>query len=121
MKYTFWLGETTEGYEWYEKDERDKLEKTPPRLRARLVFSMVFLLFATYISGTVVSSELTRDLPEDGKNEQGEVYIPVGGNGAVNELDYITEVSKNEDEARINELVMSYIEEQMKLLTEAEN
>ncbi len=118
MRYSFWLGELTDGYEWYEDGERRREERVPLRKRARLILSMIFLLFATYISGTVVTSELYQDVPEDEKNGITDVYIPVGGSGAVNELDYAENVSKSEEEARINELVMSYIEEQTQKLAE---
>ncbi len=110
MRYSFWLGELTEGYEWYDEKERKREEKTPPAMRIKLVFSMVFLLLATYISGAVVSSDITLGFGD--VSEEADESVSVGaGSGAVNELDYADAIAENEREARINELVNAYIEE----------
>lgn len=121
MKYSFLLGEMTEGAEWYSPEERERVASAPKKGRLTLALSMIFLLFATYLSGGIVSADTS---PEDAGDEiiADEVpFVSVMSGGAVNELDYVDVSAENEREARINELVTAYIEEHTVRFSEVEN
>lgn len=125
VKYSLLFGETTDGYEWYEPEHRKKIAGETEKIKLSVILSMLFLLFATYLSGCIVSSDNlsdrkyeypTLDYYEDG------VYVAVGGDGGtLNELDYVKNELENEHEARINELATAYIEQQKQLLCVEEN
>lgn len=121
MKYSFLFGELTEGTEWYSPEERKSVASEPKKGRLTLTLSMIFLLFATYISGGVVSSDYESDYAGDGIDAVEVPFVPVMADGAVNELDYVDAAAENEREARINELAAAYIEEHTVRLSEAGN
>ncbi len=125
MKYSLLFGEMTEGYEWYEPECRKNIACNKGKIKLSVILSIMFLIFATYLSGCIVSS----DNSSDRKYEypvvdyyEDEMYMAVAGNGgALNELDYVENEMENEHEARINELATAYIEQQKQLLRKEEN
>ncbi len=121
MRYSFFFGEMTEGAEWYSPEEREKIASAPKKGRLAFTLSMIFLLFATYLSGGIVSANDTPASAESEINAAGSPFVSVMSDGAVNELDYVDVSEENERDARINELATAYIEEHTARLAEAEN
>lgn len=126
MKYSLLFGETTDGYEWYEPEHRKNIAYNTGKIKLSVILSMLFLLFATYLSGSIVSSDNSserKDAYPTLDHYKDDVYMAAGGNGGVvNELDYVNSELENEHDARINELATAYIERQKQSLKkEAEN
>lgn len=121
MKYSLWLGETTEGFEWCEENEAEKGEKIKSEVKKRgILTAMAVILAVTYVSGGIVSADNVSEPPRNMTYADGAAVQAGAYGGAVNELDYVASTSENEREARINELASAYIEEHTHRLGEGE-